>query len=123
MKKKIYALSCIMLFLLTAIPTCTAQETVHDTALDTMLFAHVVIKGTSTPLFIGYHFILGFGRCYGMIANLDTDGYVEINKLFDNSNTIVVEGSRTVILIGFVGYLNMEDNNLNLNGAAVFAAW
>jgi hypothetical protein len=124
MKKKIFALSCIMLFLLAAIPTCTAQETVQTTAKETMLFAYVVIEGnTITPLFIGYHFIAGFGTSSAMIAKLDTTGHVEINKLFKNSDTIVVDGSRVVILIGFIGHLRWEDGRLLLYGAAVFVSW
>ena len=123
MKKKIYALSCIMLFLLAAIPACTAQETVQTTAKETMLFAYVVIDGNTTPLFVGYHFIAGFGICSAMIAKLDTTGHVEINKLFGNSDTIVVDGSRIVILIGFIGHLTWIDGILHLHGAAVFVSW
>jgi len=123
MKKKIFALSCIMLFLLAAIPTCTAQETEQTTAKETMFFAYVVMDGNTTPLFVGYHFIAGFGISSAMITKLDTTGHVEINKLFGNSDKIVVDGSRVVILIGFIGHLTWEDGNLHLYGAAIFVSW
>jgi hypothetical protein len=123
MKKKIFAISCIMLFLLCVIPTCNSQEIVKDTALNTMTIAHVVIKGDSTEFFIGYHFIAGIGRCSAMIVNLETNGYVEINKLFDKSDPTVLDGSRVVILIGFIGYLKMVENGMELNGVALIAVW
>ena len=123
MKKKIFALSCIMLFLLAAIPICTAQETEQTTAKETMSFAYVVIDGDTTPLFVGYHFIGGFGICSAMMAKLDTTGHVEINKFFGNSDTIVVDGSRIVLLIGFIGHLTWEEGKLHLHGLAVFVSW
>ena len=123
MKTKICAIFCIMLFLLAAIPTCTAQETVQTTAKETMFFAYVVIDGNTTPLFVGYHFVAGFGICSAMIAKLDATGHVEISKLFGNSDTIVVEGSRGVLLIGFIGHLTWEDGILHLHGAAAFVSW
>jgi hypothetical protein len=124
MKKKIWALSCIMLFLLAAIPTYTAQETEQTTAKETMTFAYVVIEGnTITPLFIGYHFIAGFGTCKAMRAKLDSTGHVEINKFFKHSDTIVEDGSRIVLVIGFIGHLRWENGKLHLHGAAVFVSW
>jgi hypothetical protein len=125
MKKKIFAISCIMLFLLCVIPTCNSQEIVKDTALNTMPIAHVIIKGNASAFFIGYHFIAGIGRCLAMIVILKTDGHVEINKLFNTSNTTVLDGSRVVILIGFIGYLKMKMiiSVINLNGAALIAVW
>lgn len=123
MKKKIFAISCIMLFLLCVIPTCNSQEIVKGTALNTMPIAHVVIKGNATAFFIGYHFIAGIGRCLVMIMNLKTNGYAEINKLFDRSDITVLEGRGVIILIGFVGYLRMEKSGMNLNGVTLFAIW
>jgi hypothetical protein len=123
MKKKIFALSCIMLFLLLVIPTCNSQEIVKETALNIMPIAHVVIKGNATAFFMGYHFIAGIGRCSAMIVKLDTNGYLEINKLFDTSGTTVLEGSRVVLLIGFIGYLKMVKSGINLNGVALIAVW
>jgi hypothetical protein len=122
MKKKIFAISCIMLFLLFVIPTGNSQEIVNDTALNTMPIAHVVIKGNGTAFLIGSHFIAGIGRCLAMIVNLETDGYVEINKLFDMSNITVLEGSRVVTLIGFIGYYH-HVGGINLNGVALIAVW
>jgi hypothetical protein len=125
MKKKIFAISCIMLFLLCLIPTCNSQEIVKDTTLNTMPIAHVVIKGNASAFFIGYHFVAGIGRCLAMIVILKTDGHVEINKLFNTSNTTVLDGSRVVILIGFIGYLKMKMiiSVINLNGVALIAVW
>jgi hypothetical protein len=125
MKKKIFAISCIMLFLLCVLPTCNSQEIVKDTALNTMPIAHVIIKGNASAFFIGYHFIAGIGRCLAMIVILKTDGHVEINKLFNTSNTTVLDGSRVVILIGFIGYLKMKMiiSVINLNGVALIAVW
>lgn len=124
MKKKIYALSCMMLFLLTAVPSYTAQELVQTNERESMLFAFVVIEGnTIIPLFIGYHFIAGFGKLSFMRAKLDTNGHVEINKLFEKSDTIIVDGNRVVILIGFIGHLRWEDGKLLLYGVASFVSW
>jgi hypothetical protein len=123
MKKKIFALSCIMLFLLCVIPTCNSQEIVKDTVLNTMPIAHVVIKGNATLFFMGYHFIAGVGRCHAMIVNLKANGYAEINKLFDTSNPTVLEGRGVVLLIGFTGYLKMVESGVNLNGVALLAVW
>jgi hypothetical protein len=125
MKKKIFAISCIMLFLLCALPTCNSQEIVKDTALNTMPIAHVVIKGNATAFFIGYHFIVGIGRCLAMIVILKTGGHAEINKLFNTSNTTILEESNVVILIGFIGYLKIKiiKSAIDLNGIALIAVW
>jgi hypothetical protein len=104
MKMKILAISCIMMFLLFVPPTCNSQEIVKDTALNTMPVAHVVIKGNGTAFLVHGNFTAGIGRCWAMIVTLENDGHVEINKLFDTSNITVLEGSRVVLLIGFIGY-------------------
>jgi hypothetical protein len=122
MKNKIFALSCIMLLLLYVIPTCNSQEIVKDTALNTMPIAHVVIKGNGTAFLVHGNFMAGFGRCWVMIVTLKTDGHVEINKLFDTSNPIVLEGNRVVTLIGFIG-VYYHVSGINLNGVALIAVW
>ena len=122
MKKKIFAISCIMLFLLFVLPTCNSQEIVKDTALNTMPIAHVAIKGNGTARLIGNHFTSGIGYCLAMIVTLGTDGHVEINKLGDTSNITVLDGRRVVILIGFIGYY-FHVSGINLNGVALFAVW
>ena len=124
MEKKIFALSCIMLFLLAAIPTCTAQETEQNTAKESMTFAYVVIEGnTITPLFVGYRFLAGFGTFTFLRAKLDATGHVEISKLSDPSDPIVVDGSRVVNVFGFIGHLRWEDSKLIMYGAAIFISW
>jgi hypothetical protein len=122
MKKKIWALSCIMLFLLFVLPTGNSQEIVRDTALNTMTIAHVVIKGNGTVRLIHSDFLPGFGHCLAMIVTLKTDGHIEINKLFNTSNTTVLDGSRVVILIMFTGAYYHE-GGINLNGIALIAVW
>jgi hypothetical protein len=57
-----------------------------------------------------------------MIVTLKTDGQVEINKLFNTSNTTVLDGSRKVILIVFEGAYYHE-SGINLNGIALIAVW
>jgi hypothetical protein len=122
MKKKIFAISCIMLFLLFVIPTCNSKEIVENIALNTMLIAHVVIKGNGTVRLVYSKFLSGFGHCLAMIVTLKTDGHVEINKLFNTFNTTVLEGSRVVILIVFTGAYYHE-SGINLNGIALIAVW
>jgi len=122
MKKKILAISCIMLFLLFVIPTGNSQEIVKDTALNTMPVAHVVIKGNGTVRLVCSISLPGFGRALAMIVKLETDGHAEINKLFDTSNITVLEGSRVVILIWFIGFYYHE-SGINLNGVALLAVW
>jgi hypothetical protein len=124
MKKKIFALSCITLFLLAAIPTCTAQETEQTTAKESMTFAYVFIEGnTITPLFVGYRFLAGFGTFTFLRAKLDATGHVEISKLSDPSDPIVVDGSRVVNVFGFIGHLRWEDGKLVMYGATIFVTW
>ena len=122
MKKKIFAIFCIMLCLLFIIPTSNSQELVKDTAFNTMPFAHVVIKGNGSAFLVHGNFTAGFGRCWAMIVKLGNDGSVEINKLFNTSNTTVLEGSRGVILIGFIGVYNHR-SGINLNGITLIAVW
>jgi hypothetical protein len=122
MKKKIFAISCIMLLLLFVIPTCNSQEIVKAAALNTMPIAHVVIKGNGTAFLVHGNFTAGFGRCWAMIVKLENDGHVEINKLFDTSNITVLEGSLGVILIGFIGIYN-HASGIKLNGIALIAVW
>ena len=123
MKKKIFALSCVMLFLLFIPPTCSSQEISKDTALNTMLIAHVAIKGNGTTILVADSFTAGIGSCLAMIVTLENDGHVEINELFDRTNITVLEGSRVVTLIGFIGYYSQHADGINLNGVAFIAVW
>ena len=109
----------VFLFVL---PTCNSQEIVNDTALNTRPIAHVVIKGNGTAFPIHSNFKASIGGCWAMIVTLKADGHVEINKLFDTSNPTVLDGSRIVILIGFIGFYN-HAGGINLDGVALLAVW
>jgi hypothetical protein len=122
MKKKIFAISSIMLLLLFIIPTGNSQEIVKNTALNTMPIAHIVIKGNGTAFPIHSNFKASIGRCWAMIVTLKADGHVELNKLFDTSNPTVLEGSRIVILVGFIGFYK-HAGGINLDGVALLAIW
>jgi hypothetical protein len=122
MKKKIFAISCIMLFLFFVLPSCSSQEIVKDTALNTMAIAHVVINGNGTVRLIHRYSLPGIGSCLAMIATLKTDGHLEINKLFNTSNTTVLDGSCVVILIVFEGAYYHE-SGIKVNGIALIAVW
>ena len=122
MERKIFGILMCMLVLIFIIPTCHSQELANDTAIDTMSFVHVVIKGNGNVFLVGSSFFAGFGTCVAMIVNLESDGHIEINKLFDPSNTIELEGNNAIILIGFIGYYR-HVNGINLNGASVLTVW
>jgi hypothetical protein len=122
MKKKILTISCIMLFLLCVLPTCNSQEIVKNTPPNTMAIAHVVINGNGTVRLVHRYSLPGIGYCLAMIVTLKTDGHVEINKLFNTSNTTVLDGSRKVILIVFEGAYYHE-SGINLNGIALITVW
>ena len=122
MKKKIFAISCFLLFLSFIIPTCNSQAVVKDSAFNTMIVAHVVIKGNGSARLIDSNSLPGFGRALGMIVMLEADGHVEINKLFDTSNITKLDGSRIVLLIWFIGFY-LHDSGINLNGIALLAVW
>lgn len=122
MKKKIFAICCIVLFLLFIVPICNSQKIEGDSAFSTMLIVHVVIKGNGTARLIGSISLPGFGRALGMIVKLNADGHVELNKLFDTSNITKLDGNRIVLLIWFIGFYYRE-SGINLNGVAVIAVW
>ena len=75
MKKKIRVLSCIMLFLLAAIPTCTAQETEQTTVKESMVGPelHLGIFGAS---------IAGTRRAGFVISNTGDQSAADIEWVF-----------------------------------------
>ena len=111
-----------MLFLLFVLPTCNSQEIVKNTTLNTMVIAHVVINGNGTVRLVHRYSLPSIGYCLAMIVTLKTDGHVKINKLFNTSNTTILDGSRIVILIVFEGAYYHE-SGINLNGIALIAVW
>jgi len=122
MKKKIFAISCVTLFLLIGVPNVQAQETIETPIFNNMTMAHVTIKGSGDTFVMAGTFILGFGKCSFMRITLEDDGHVEINKFLDSSNVTVLDGSRVVTLFGFFGYYRHTDE-INLDGVALLAFW
>ena len=122
MGRKIFGILVGILFLLLVFPTCNSQQISKDTALNTMPIAHVVIKGNGTTFLVRDSFTAGIGKCLTMIVTLENDGHVKINKLFDTSNITVLEGSRVVALIGFIGVYN-HVSGIKLNGVALIAVY
>ena len=121
MRNKIISIVIIVLILFAAIPLGLAQKTNPTITKESMFFSYVVIEGNPIiPLFIGYHFIAGFGKLSLMRARLDNTGHIEINKLFENSDTIILDGSRVVLIIGFIGHLRWEEGKLLMYGLTTF---
>ena len=123
MGRKIFGILVSILFLLLVFPICNSQQISRDTALNTMPIAHVAIKGNGTAFLVRDSFTAGIGKCLTMIMTLENDGHVEINKLFDTSNITVLDGSRVITLIGFIGYYYPQEGGINLNGVALLAVW
>ena len=122
MKKKLIAISCMMLMLIIGLPTIQAQETTDGIFFDRMSLAHVSIQGSGNEFMISDHFNLGIGRCAFMRIALNEDGHVEINKFLDSSNITILDGSHVVYLIGFFGY-HQHTTTFNINGVAILAIW
>jgi hypothetical protein len=122
MKKKIFALSCLLLFLLMGSYNIQAQETINAPRFNKMSLAHVSIIGSGTELILGGSFIWGFGNCILMRVNLEEDGHVEINKFLDPSDVIILDGCHVIYLIGFFGY-NRHVNKIILDGVALQVIW
>lgn len=122
MKKKIFAISCVTLFLLIGLPNIQAQETIETPIFNNMPMAHVTVKGSGTEFIMAGNFILGFGKCGFIRITLEDDGHVEINKFLDSSNVTVLDGSHVVTLFGFFGYYR-HAAEINLVGVALLAFW
>jgi len=88
MKKKIFAISCMMLFMLiTAIPSINAEETIETPTplFNKMILAHIKIEGTGSSFTLASEFALGFGRSGYMRFKLDEGSHIEINKFLDKT--------------------------------------
>jgi len=125
--RKILSLGIIMSFLFLMIPLEGVfaepyEEQSITASPDFLTLAHVVAKGTGRCLTIHGAFFLGFGKCWAMFVNLEDDGYIEITSLLDPSNSITLEGSHKIIILGFMG-LRMTLPKVNINGIALFVNW
>jgi len=126
--RKILALGIIMSFLFLMIPLegvsgeSYEKESSINASSDFLTLAHVVARGTGRCLTIHGAFFLGFGRCWAMFVNLEDDGYIEITSLLDSSNSITLEGSHKLVIIGFMG-LRMTLPKVNINGLALLVSY
>lgn len=126
MKNKVFSIICMLLFIMTAsIPTMSAQQTINvpTPIFNKMAQAHIKIDGSGSSFIIASTFVLGFGRCVYMRLKLDESSHIEINKLMNKTNQVVLDGSQIVTLFGFIGYYKEKDNSINLNGFVVLVYW
>jgi len=126
MKKKIFSIVCLMLFMLiTAIPIINAQETVETPIplFNSMTLAHIKIEGTGSSFVIANAFTLGFGRSGYMRFNLDEGSHIEINKFLDTSNMVILDDSHVITIFGFIGYYQETEESITLNGFSALVFW
>lgn len=124
MKVKIIMIFVVALLLMTILPTSVAKESkIQDiTALDSMGFCKVKIEGTGTEEVRFGSFRLGLGSCFYMRVDLEKNGYIEVSSKTNPSNTVILEGSHQIVLIGFAGqYTHLLKTKIN--GFALFAIW
>jgi len=108
MKKKIFSIVCLMLFMLiTAIPIINAQETVETPIplFNSMTLAHIKIEGT------GSSFVIANGS------------HIEINKFLDTSNMVILDDSHVITIFGFIGYYQETEESITLNGFSALVFW
>ena len=126
MKKKIFSISIMMLFIIiTTIPTIYAEETsITPTPLfNRMTVAHIKIEGNGTSFIIASEFVFGFGRCAYMRFKLDQTSHIEINKFLDTSNKIILDDSHVITIFGFIGYYRETTEDITLNGFSTLVFW
>jgi hypothetical protein len=126
MKKKIFAVSCMMIFILiTAIPCINAEEEIESTTslFNSMRLAHIKIDGTGSSFTLANEFILGFGSSGFMRFNLDEGSHIEINKILDPSDILILDGSHVITIFGFIGYYRESEMGINLNGFTTLVIW
>jgi uncharacterized membrane protein len=98
---------------------------------DTISFCKIYITGHGSVTLVGplLFFNNGFGYCPLMIANLESNGYVEIFKTSNPDEKIILDGNQTLTIIGFFG---MFDNGgcggdsckpFEIDGMTIFCTW
>jgi hypothetical protein len=126
MKKKIFAISSMIIFvLILAIPLISAEETMETPTplFNKMSLAHIKIDGIGTSTVIAGDFTLGFGRCAYMRFNLDEGSHIEINKFLDRTNMVTLDDDHIVTIFGFVGYFKETETDITLNGFTTLVFW
>ena len=122
MKKKIFAISCMLLFLVTGLSMSTAIETKKSNGIESMAYCNVSITGTATEQIVKGNFFLGFGSCFYMRVDLENDGSIEISSITNPANKIELDDSHQVHLIGFNGFYS-HIIKTRINGKALLAIW
>ncbi len=127
MKKKIFAISCMMLFMLmlVTIPSINAEKTMETPTplFNKMRLAHIKIEGTGSSFTLASEFVLGFGRSGYMRFKLDEGSHIEINKLLDQSDMVILDGSHVITIFGFIGYYQETEMDITLNGFTTLVFW
>ncbi|MEE8565438.1 MAG: hypothetical protein V3S79_03525 [Candidatus Thermoplasmatota archaeon] len=125
MKKKIFSISCMLLFIIVTIPSINAQEAIETPIplFNSMTVAHIKIEGTGSSFVIANDFVLGFGRGAFMRFKLNEDSHIEINKFLDTSNNIILDGSHVITIFGFIGYYQETEEQITLNGFTALVFW
>ena len=126
MKKKIFSITVMMIFMLiTVIPMINAGETIETTAplFNKMSLAHIKIEGTGSSFVIASNFVLGFGRSGYMRFKLDEGSHIEINKFLDTSNMVILDDSHVITIFGFIGYYQETEMDITLNGFTTLVYW
>ena len=126
MKKKIFSISCMILFIITIIiPTIYAEETSETPTplFNSMTVAHIKIEGNGTSIIVASEFVLGFGRSAYMRFKLDETSHIEINKFLDTSNKVILDGSYVITIFGFIGYYQEASEEITLNGFTTLVFW
>jgi hypothetical protein len=121
MKRKFIAVSICIIFIMAVAPSTNAVETeIPDN--DSWFLVHITATGTGRCITILGFFILGFGRCWLMIVDLEHDGHIEIRSIREPSDRIELDGSHRLVIIGFLGYRDKIDK-ININGIALSVTW
>ena len=122
MKRKLYTLLIISLFLITGLPIAQVQGESKTPTINKMSLAHISIKGSGTEFMIMANFMFGFGKSFFIRLNLEKNSHIEINKFLHSKDTITLEGDHIITLIGFCGYFR-QANRIVVNGIAFRIFW
>jgi len=134
MKNKIMCIGVVSLLLFITLPMekVFAEGPFDDKILvnatsDSLTLCHVVVTGEGRCLTFKGTFFLGFGKCWVMSVNLEEDEHIELTSLLDSSNTVVLEGSQQIFIIGFLGFRMVYGiqmpKNIMINGLAFLVYW